>query len=325
MKRKLLSLALLALSIGLFGQAQAQQDEMDGALEPRKMEFTYGVFVPAVDEGASSAFVWIPVPPSNERQKVLSWDAGDLSYEMVTDPEYGNSFLQVDLLAIEPDSEGRLPVSVSYEVERYGYAGGYDTDASMVERFLKPDNMVTLEGEVAEEAARVAGDAADDYMIARALYDNIVTTVVYDKSREGWGRGDAEWACDARYGNCTDFHSLFIGESRSLGVPARFLMGFPIPNDAPEGSVGGYHCWAEFYDDDQGWIPIDASEVAKAPERREELFGNLDNDRIEFVMGRDLAIPGVQDGPLNFLIYPYVEVDGKARDGFDKNFSYRDL
>ena len=55
MKRKLLSLALLALSIGLLGQAQAQQDEMDGALKPRKMEFTYGVFIPAVEKGIRQA------------------------------------------------------------------------------------------------------------------------------------------------------------------------------------------------------------------------------------------------------------------------------
>jgi hypothetical protein len=29
--------------------------------------------------------------------------------------------------------------------------------------------------------------------------------------------------------------------------------------------------------------------------------------------------------PLNYFIYPYVEVDGKAFASIDKNFAYRDL
>jgi transglutaminase-like putative cysteine protease len=317
---------MMLLFAALFaGQATAQGDEPEMGLAPRSMEFTYGVFLPAVEEGATSAFAWVPVPPSNARQTVLGWDAGDLSYELVQDAEYGNQFLQIDLMDIEPDADGRLPINVTFELSRTGYAAGYDQDSSMLARFMKPDSMVKPEGNVAEEARLVAGEESDPYAIGRSLYDNIVETVVYDKSGTGWGRGDAAFACDERAGNCTDFHSLFIGESRTLGVPARFWMGFSIPNDKPEGEVGGYHCWAEFYVEGEGWIPIDASEVAKAPERREELFGNLDNHRIEFVLGRDISVPGVQSGPLNFIIYPYVEVDGVAREGFDKNFSYRDL
>jgi len=38
---------------------------------------------------------------------------------------------------------------------------------------------------------------------------------------KGWGRGDAKWACDAKFGNCTDFHSYFMGLARSKGPPAR--------------------------------------------------------------------------------------------------------
>ena len=32
----------------------------------------------------------------------------------------------------------------------------------------------------------------------------------YDKSGTGWGHGDVLYACDAKKGNCTAFHSLFI-------------------------------------------------------------------------------------------------------------------
>jgi hypothetical protein len=67
------------------------------------------------------------------------------------------------------------------------------------------------------------------------------------------------YACEVGRGNCTDFHSLFIGLARAAGIPARFVMGFPLPVGQSEGGITGYHCWAEFYDEGLGWVPLDAS------------------------------------------------------------------
>ena len=52
-----------------------------------------------------------------------------------------------------------------------------------------------------------------------------------------YGHGNSVYACDIGVGNCTDYHSYFISLSRTLGVPARFHMGFPIP-EGDEGKVG---------------------------------------------------------------------------------------
>jgi len=125
------------------------------------------------------------------------------------------------------------------------------------------------------------------------------------------GRGDAVWACENKRGNCTDFHSLFIGMLRSQGIPARFLIGFPVP-DAEAGAIPGYHCWAEFLDEKRGWIPVDASE-AKKKEMPDAYFGTIPNDRIEFTAGRDIVLSPPQRGePLNYFVYPYAEAQGKA-------------
>ena len=37
----------------------------------------------------------------------------------------------------------------------------------------------------------------------------------YIECGEGWGKGDAVYACDAGTGNCTDFHSYLIALARS--------------------------------------------------------------------------------------------------------------
>src|SRR3990167_7123427 len=123
---------------------------------------------------------------------------------------------------------------------------------------------------------------------ARALFSYVVSTMRYDKTGEGWGRGDALFACTARKGNCTDFHALFIGMMRAVGIPARFEIGFPLPADKSEGQIAGYHCWAQFYLEGVGWIPVDASEAWKNPSKRDYFFGAHDQHRVLFTRGRDI-------------------------------------
>ena len=133
----------------------------------------------------------------------------------------------------------------------------------------------------------------------------------YSKSGRGWGRGDAAWACESKYGNCTDFHSVIIGMCRSQGVAARFVMGFSIPPDKADAQIKGYHCWLEAFDPSFGWRPMDASEAWKM-KRFDAYYGRLPSDRVEYTVGRDLVLEPPQKGePLNFFIYPYAEVNGK--------------
>src|SRR5271166_3492204 len=76
------------------------------------------------------------------------------------------------------------------------------------------------------------------------ITSSVVSTVKYDKTGRGWGRNDIHYACEERQGNCTDFHAIFIGYARALGIPARFAIGFPLPSGRGEGQIAGYHCWA---------------------------------------------------------------------------------
>jgi transglutaminase-like putative cysteine protease len=161
---------------------------------------------------------------------------------------------------------------------------------------------------------------------ARAIYDYVFTTMRYDKTGTGWGRGDVLYACDAKKGNCTDFHSLFIAMARSQGIPARFEIGFPLPPDKRSSEIAGYHCWAEFFDPQHGWIPVDISEAWKHPEKKDYFFGAHDANRVEFTMGRDLELSPKQNGKaLNYFVYPYVEVAGKEYPNVSTAFSFADV
>jgi hypothetical protein len=60
---------------------------------------------------------------------------------------------------------------------------------------------------------------------------------------------------------------------------------------------------------------------------RDYYFGNLTEDRVTFSMGRDITLAPKQDGePLNFFVFPYVEVDGKPypAEKVQRKFTYKD-
>jgi hypothetical protein len=85
-----------------------------------------------------------------------------------------------------------------------------------------------------------------------------------------------------------------------------------VPPDKSSSEVAGYHCWAEYYSTERGWIPVDISQAWKHEDKRDYFFGGHDDNRMQFTVGRDLMLNPPQTGPpLNYFVYPYVEVDGK--------------
>ncbi|HEX8354077.1 MAG TPA: transglutaminase domain-containing protein [Pyrinomonadaceae bacterium] len=307
-----------------------------GAVTPRErtFEFEYKATVKEIPAGARRVDFWIPVPHDDPFQKITELRIDSPHPYRVDDAEFGNRVLHIGLN--DPPPAG-FTVTMRFkavrrehvqerlqEPARPGRVGKPDAEAA---RWLGPDRLVPLDDKIrlwAKEVVDAAG-AKTDLQKARAIYNHIVATVKYDKSGQGWGRGDIYYACDARRGNCTDFHAIFIGYARAVGIPARFSIGFPLPADRGEGQVSGYHCWAEFYLGGVGWVPVDASEAAKDPSRREYFFGAHDENRVEFTRGRDLVLKPRQRGePLNYFIYPYAEVDGKPLASVEKSFAYRD-
>ena len=294
-------------------------------LKIRNIELTYTVSVPDIPADAKQVTCWLPLPQTDKHQTVNSYKLlGDFDYEVVSESEYGNRFLVIDLT---PAAGGTADLAVLYNVDRFkvGTANLYigDNSKEQFQRYLNPNSLVPISGPIAAEAREVVNGETDPLKQARLLYENIISTVTYDKPPGGkHGRGDALFACNERYGNCTDFHSLFIGEARSLGIPSRFHMGIPVPLDANEGEIAGYHCWAEFWVEGYGWIPIDASEAHKDNARLDELFGGLDASRIQFTTGRDILLPGSKVGRVNFSIYPHVEADGETIMA-DRSFSFK--
>jgi transglutaminase-like putative cysteine protease len=273
--------------------------------------------------------IWIPAAQSDQFQEVKIVSVkGDLPLKRTREARFGNEMYVAET---HKSSQPELHFDVEYDVVRRERVAltSHVADARLTDRqrqaFLQPDALVPITGLPAELAAKVTTGKTDPLDKARAIYDYVFATLKYDKSGTGWGRGDVLYACDAKKGNCTDFHSLFIAMARSQGIPARFEIGFPLPPDKHSAQIAGYHCWADFYIEGKGWIPVDISEAWKHPEKRHYFFGSHDANRVQFSMGRDLRLNPPQQGkPLNYFVYPYVEVDGQDYPNVSLEFSFAD-
>jgi transglutaminase-like putative cysteine protease len=325
MKRWMLSTALVAVSVAL---ATAHAD----APRTREFDFTYSTRIGELPQDAHRVDVWLPYPVSDAHQEVTVTEVSSpYPYEVHKDSRYGNSILH---LAVTAPHEREFTVDMKVHVQRKEYLHNDFTAKgtrakvprpAAVAQWLKPDRLVPLDDRIRKLAQEVTRNKKSDLEKARAIYDYVVDTMSYDKSGTGWGNGDIYWACDAKRGNCTDFHALFIGLNRAVGIPAKFAIGFPVPPERGQGEIGGYHCWAEFYLAGFGWVPVDASEARKHPEKRGYFFGAHDENRVQFTVGRDLVLNPRQAGdPLNYFIYPYVEVNGKPFSTVAKTFRYQD-
>jgi transglutaminase-like putative cysteine protease len=270
-----------------------------------EFEFVYRVKLPEI---TGAARVWVPLAKTDAFQSVTVEELNiPMKWEKVQDRDYAND---ICVLYPRPEDSGKT-IEVKYRVVRKEKSA-YPASDTETARYLRPEKLVPVNETFRTLAQKAAADKTGDLERAKALYDHVISRMRYDKSGTGWGRGDAVYACDARTGNCSDFHAYFIALSRSINLPARFAIGATIPTDKDEGTIEGYHCWAEFLADGR-WVPVDLSEAWKNPKLADYYFGHNPANRFELTKGRDLVVdPEPESGPINFLAYPLLEMNGQV-------------
>lgn len=289
----------------------------------RNLRLNFKCELDKLPESAKVVDVWIPIPPTNERQTIELLNEQDLRAGRFTqDKTFGNRlyYQRFDL------SSSKTPITLElvYDVEVHEatvpaakqlISTSAEVPTAEFVPYLRETTMIPIKGRITDMAQTIKLPEGEPLRAGRAVYDHLVDTWVYNYLAPGAGKGNAVWACDSKTGDCTDFHSVFIGVCRWRGIPADHVFGLPLPPEKAEGDAKYCHCWAQFWVKDVGWIPIDASRANKFPKDKEYYFGTLGSTWVTLAHGRDVVLEPPQQGPpLNMLHGPVAEVDGKPFD-----------
>ncbi|MBX9790359.1 MAG: transglutaminase domain-containing protein [Pirellulales bacterium] len=312
----------------LAGVAITPASASDDKPAQRNVRLTYTCDLAKLPVDAKVVDLWIPIPSDNERQTIRLVNGDALGPGRITvDKKFGNRmyyrrFTAADLPGADSAGDNRAPLKVEFvydvEVREATVAAAkelistrQETPAPEFAPYLGDSSMIPIQGRITALASEMNLPPGEPLRAGRKIYDYLIDTMVYNYVARGAGTGNAVWACDSKTGDCTDYHSVFIGVCRSRGIPADHVFGLPIPPDKPEGIIKFCHCWARFWVADVGWIPIDASRADKYPADREYYFGTLGSTWITLAHGRDVVLEPPQQGkPINMFDEPYAEVDG---------------
>ena len=323
----------------------------------RNFNFNYSISLEPTNN--KKLELWIPIPQSSEVQAInnIKIDTDGLDYTIEDEKLHGNKYLYINHkngtstkknILISFDVNRIEPQSVQYDdIDPGNYLGSYSVvpTGAFFSKIIEKHNLsksnvrgiydYVLSGMHYGKPKEV-GDTYynNPWLSEEGQYgdkavnrDQVVGLYKKAKSENGnytFGNGNSVYACDIGVGNCTDYHSYFLSLSRTLEVPTRFHMGFTIPQGT-EGKIGGYHCWADYYEQGKGWTPVDISEADKAPEKTNYFFGTATENRVEMMVGRDFDLKGYDQGKVNLFIYPLLEIEDIESKSFTKSFNYKNI
>lgn len=294
----------------------------------RTFSIEYVAKIAELPAGTRKLRIWLPVPQDSTVQTIK-----DLSFsreaKIGTEPKYGNKMAYFELDHPQSTIDITMQFACTRLEIRTDFAAlqgeGQDEPGSF-QVFRNADALVLVDNRIKAMSDRIVNGKTGTVDVARAIYDHVVTQMVYDKNHPGWGLGSTQHACEVGKGNCTDFHALFNSLCRAQGIASGFEIGLYLPYDrGSTEKLGGYHCWALFRVPGRTWVPVDCSEAMRFPARKEFLFGGHTSNRVTLATGRDITLEPKQAAmPLNYFINPYAEADGTPLKT-DKIWTFKDL
>lgn len=293
----------------------------------RSGEVELAVTVAAPDD-SKDVRVWIPYPTSDNVQDISNVRIkGNFSHSGIyREKETGNLALYAEwdtptkdrAITLTFDATGR-------ELIRRDFPAVEPAIPVEIQEYLKSTRFIPTDGKIRDIALSITNDKQKISEKARAVYQWVVENTVRDPDVRGCGTGEVEKVLAKRGGKCADISSVFVSIARAAGVPAREVFGLRLGKKDEEDMTSGHHCWAEFYVPGYGWVPADSADVRKimlvdkldlkgAKDTINYYFGGVEQYRIALARGgRGYYLnPRQNDGPLNYFMYPYAEVNGKS-------------
>lgn len=110
----------------------------------------------------------------------------------------------------------------------------------------------------------------DNNYIASAVINYVSNSAVYslDTPKVPYGKDFPVWfLSESSSGFCVHFATASVLMMRTLGVPARYVTGYyaDISKGTTTITSDNAHAWVEYFDDDIGWVPLEATPYSFTP------------------------------------------------------------
>jgi hypothetical protein len=358
----MLSKTYFAILLFGFAWSVSAADLSSGAL-PKKAAFRIkNLITIRVPKDAKRVRIWFAVPQQDADTVIQSFKVTtDVPVRYDTD-SWGNRVGYAELSGPQPAPE-QISIQEDVDLTRSETHNQIEAAATRplteqeraaLIRFLQPSTYVVVNDEIKKLAAVITNGETNPVLAMHKLYDWTYQHVNYwvkdPEHLKASPVGSSEYCLGSKTGNCTDINSLLSSLAIASGIPTRMVYGSllkPTLNGAD--SDASYHCWVEFFAPQLGWIPVDASlaniyaEEIKLTDANRKLvelttstgyhgsdpakidyyFGNLDERRLVWSIGRDLIMqPPQDDGPVNSLSKIYLEIDGKQSTDWTRKCTY---
>ena len=165
----------------------------------------------------------------------------------------------------------------------------YDNYAIATE-FIPANNEI-----IQKTAAAIVQNEKNPYLQAKKIYTYLLNTLEIIPASPFNAGLSPEKALTAKRADTYDAAVLFAALIRACGIPAQPIAGIIV--DVSETVYP--HCWAEFYLEGFGWIPVDIGMAKAVPfdmgvsQKENWYFGNLDAFRVTFSRGEMQQTPMV--------------------------------
>ena len=228
----------------------------------RSFHFEYKAMVKEIPLGAKQVDLWVPVPHDDAYQQIRNLRIDSPYAYKIATSSHDNTMLHV---RSEDPKESTFTVTLSFDATRGehiqsrlfggpapGARGGFE-GIDAVSEAGSPGSTGRSNSEPGLARSCEKANAHTDLEMARAIYNHVVSTVKYDKTGKGWGRGDIYYACKrgaaivptfmpsssampARLGYRLASRSDF--RSRPIGERGRSPVTIVGPSSMPRESVG---------------------------------------------------------------------------------------
>src|SRR3984957_8590462 len=345
----------IGVSVRMFG------GDVSNRTKPKRASFEIkNEFKVQPTKGATTVRMCFAVPQEDAVSVVREFRvAADFPVQYFRD-DWGN---RVGYAEVNSPAEGRITIREEFGLTRTEIRNAIDPaktralttqERAALFLYLQPSTHVIVSDQIRALSASIVGGETNPILAARKIYNWTLENVDYwvkdPDHLKASPIGSTEYCLRTKTGNCTDFHSLFASLAMAAGIPTRMVYGSLLKPTLNGVQIdGSYHCWIYFFAPNYGWLPLDVSlaniygkvfpvtdknkklvELTTAtgyrgldPSKVDYYFGNLDERRGAWSMGRDLIMqPPQQDGPVNALAKMYVEIDGKQFTDWTRELTY---